>query len=175
MVIQWDNTKFHWNRNIFDEPLASPMGGGATKLLRNQDHRDCEEQAEGREFPFWCCPDCGPRSTCLLWFVDRFVSLDKDQALFVLSQHCVPLPEFLSWSFYLDSEEHHLIGQRLWDLKYGRESEMEWVSPAPPLPVLHLNGDLDLFDEFHPLVLVLEVGVCTNSDILQTGRPPSIR
>lgn len=57
--------------------------------------------------------------TCLPWFVDGFVSLDKDQTLFILNQHCARLPEFMSWSFYLDSEEHHLIGQSRWDLKYG--------------------------------------------------------
>lgn len=61
----------------------------------------------------------GPFCTCLPWFVDGLVCLDKDQILFVSNHHCGPPFEFLGWSFHLDSEEHDLfIGWRSWDLKY---------------------------------------------------------
>lgn len=97
---------------------------------------------QGRKiFRFWSCPDHRPFCTCLLWFVDGFVCLDKDQTLFIFNQHCGPLLEFLRWSFHLDSEEHYLlIGWRSWDLKYRRDPENPFIcqvsssSPCPTSP-----------------------------------------
>lgn len=77
-----------------------------------------------RSFLFGGVLTVRPLRTCLPWFVDGFVCLDKDQTLLVFNHHCGPPLEFLGWSFHLDSEEHDfLIGWRSWDLKYRTDPE----------------------------------------------------
>lgn len=43
--------------------------------------------------------------TCLSWFVDGFVCLDKDEALYFQYVHWFPLYELLGWPFHLHSNE----------------------------------------------------------------------
>lgn len=51
--------------------------------------------------------------TCLSWFVDGFVCLDKDEALCFCYFHWLPLYELLGWPFHLNSNERW----RRWQLR----------------------------------------------------------